>query len=61
MIDMALNIHLDYLRCFAVVKEGYSGLFDICQTDYNIHAKLNFSPYSEVIAKKRLTNVKEKW
>ena len=52
MTDMALNIHLDYLRCFAVVKEGYSGLFDICQTDYNIHAKLNFSPYSEVIAKK---------
>ena len=33
------------LSCFAgFFSEGYSGLFDICETDYSIHSKLRIFP-----------------
>ena len=59
---------LNYLRCFPVVLREIHRNFDRCQTDYSIHSKLEFFPYSEVIhtwkyiiqVNKRLTKVKEK-
>ena len=49
MMDMVLNMPLDYLSCFAVVLRGIHGKFETCQTDYSIHSKLIIFPYSEVI------------
>ena len=49
MSDRVLNISLDYLSCFAVVLREIHGSANICQTDYSIPSKLEFSPYSEVI------------
>ena len=58
---------LDYLSCFAVVLREIHGNVDICQNDYSIHSKLEFSPYSEVIhgsttfkVNERITKVIEK-
>ena len=59
---------LDHWNCFAVVLRGMQGKVDICQTDYNIHAKERIFPYSNNIhgkiyniqANERLTRVKEK-
>ena len=49
MFDSVLNIPLHYLRCFAVVLKGIHGNIDICQTDYSIPSKLDFSSNSEVL------------
>ena len=38
MFDMVLNIPLDYLSFLSYFSEEYSGLFDICKTDYNIYS-----------------------
>ena len=43
-----LNMHLDYLSCFAVVLRKTHGKVDICQTDYDINSKPRPFPYSEV-------------
>ena len=43
-----LNMHLDYLSCFAVVLRKTHGKVDICQVDYDIHSKSRPFPYSEV-------------
>ena len=40
---------LHYLSCFAEVLRGVHGKVDISQTDYSIHSKLKFFPYSGVI------------
>ena len=67
MSDMVLNIPPDYVSCFAVVLRVMLGI-DICETDYNIHAKLRIFPLFRshtwkynIHANKRLTKVKEKW
>ena len=49
MFDRVLNMPLGYSSCFAVVIGGIHGNVDICQTDYSIPSKFEFSPYSEVI------------
>ena len=49
MFDRVVNMPLDYLSCFAVVLRKMHGDVNICQTDYTIHSKLEFSPFSEVI------------
>ena len=48
---------VDYLSCFAVVLRNIHGNVDICQTDYSIHSKLEFSPYSEVIHESKSFNL----
>ena len=40
---------LGYLSYFALVLRGMYGNIDVCQTDYSIPSKLEFSPYSEII------------
>ena len=40
---------LSYLSIFAVIIRGIHGNVPICQTDYSIHYKSEFSPYSEVM------------
>ena len=67
-IFRVLNMPLDYLSCFAVVLRGILGNFDICETDYSIHSKLQNFPlfwshtwkYSNQV-NERLTKAKEKW
>ena len=49
MFKRVLNMHLDYLSCFAMVLTEIHENTDICQTDYSIHSKLEFPFYSEVI------------
>ena len=43
MFEKILNMPLDYLSCFAVVLREIHGNIDICQIDYSIHSKLEFS------------------
>ena len=40
---------LSYLSCLDTVLKEIHRNIDICQTDYSIHSKLEFSPYTEVI------------
>ena len=35
---------LDYLSCFAIILRGVHGNVDICQIDYSIPSKFEFSP-----------------
>ena len=49
MFDRVLNMPLGYLSYFALVLRGMYGNIDVCQTDYSIPSKLEFSPYSEII------------
>ena len=63
MFDTFQNISL----VFPWLSEGYSGLFDICQTDYIIHSKLRISLLFEshkwkynIQGNKTLTKIKEK-
>ena len=67
MFDMAQNIPLDYLSNFAGGSEGYTGFFDICQTDYSIQSEFRiFSLFRShtwkynIQVNKRLTKVKSK-
>ena len=48
MVDRVLNMPLVYLSCFAVVLRGIHGNIDVCQTDYSIQSKLEFSPDSDI-------------
>ena len=57
---------LDYYSCFAVALRGIHGNIDICQNDYNIPSKLQFSLYSvvthgSITFNERLTKFNEKW
>ena len=62
MFGRAQNMPLDYLNCFGMVLEGYTGTFDICQNGYGIY----FSPYSNsyrkynIQANESSTKIKEK-
>ena len=49
MFDRVLHLPPDYLGCFAVVLRGKNRNIEICQTDYSIPSKLEFSHYAEVI------------
>ena len=67
MFDMVLNKRQNYLHFFPWFSQGYSGLFDICQTDYSTHPKHRIFPlFSKhtwkynIQVNKRLTKVKEK-
>ena len=40
--------NIQHLSCFAMVPRGIHRNVDTCQTDYNIHSKLEVSSYSEI-------------
>ena len=48
MFDRILNMPLDYLGCFVVLREIPKKV-DICQTDYSIHSKLSIFSQSKVL------------
>ena len=58
MFDRVLNIPLDYLNCFPIILRGILGNVDICQTDYSILSKLEFSSYAEVMQGGKKVQVK---
>ena len=62
MFEIVLNIPLDFLSCVAMVlRERYSGLFDICQTDCSVFPLFRSHSWKyNIQANKKLTKVKEK-